>query len=88
MKEWRNLFRPIIFERGVEYYEAEKILHYKKDDNVVKAAVEGEYVYSVQILFLNDKILGAYCNCPYALKNGLCKHMVAVLLEMEKRENE
>lgn len=87
MTEWKYLFRPVILARGKEYHDAGKVIDFKKENNVIKAAVEGEYPYSVQIVYFKEQISDMYCNCPHCLKGERCKHMVASLLEAEKQQD-
>lgn len=67
-----------IFLRGIEYYDNHlvKNAEFLPDENKFKALVKGGEKYTVEIIEYNDEILGS-CTCPY---EGVCKHIVAVLL--------
>ena len=86
MKQWRHLFRDIILERGISYYRSNKVSKIEKDRNCYHAVVKGEQNYDVRILMRDDRILDAYCDCPYYVKGELCKHIAATLLKIEKLE--
>ena len=86
MQQWRHLFRDVILERGIAYYENDQILEIKKEDNCYHALVQGEFVYAVDVIVRGDKVFDVYCDCPYFLDGELCKHVVAVLLKIEEME--
>ena len=53
-----------------------------------KAVVSGSEDYSVEIVIENGKVLSMVCDCPYAEDGNNCKHMAAVLYEIEGGEIE
>ena len=55
--------------------------HQKKD--VIEAVVEGTEYYKVKINYDGRFVLDAYCSCPYAADGNYCKHMAAVLYEID-----
>ncbi|MCD6578895.1 SWIM zinc finger family protein [bacterium] len=76
---------PLIYERGVDYFESGMIKKVIELDNIIKAEVEGSSFnsYKVKIIFDDDKIHYS-CSCPFG---GVCKHIVAVLLQLENGKN-
>ena len=87
-KKWRNEFRPHILERGLNYYESGMVTDLEQTDDGYKAVVRGSEDYSVEIVIENDEVAAMFCDCPYADDGNYCKHMAAVLYEIEGREVE
>lgn len=85
---WENMFRPHILERGYEYYIMGSVLElgqFGSDDTFYEARVEGSTEYHVTIQFYNGMVSDMECDCPYALDGNNCKHMAAVLYEIEEK---
>lgn len=76
--KWQDLFEDRIIERGLGYIHNIEYL-YKNGTNYY-AIVSGTHDYDVTFTIENGIIKSMNCTCPYG--NG-CKHMVAVLLEIE-----
>ncbi|OIJ10490.1 hypothetical protein BKP37_18315 [Anaerobacillus alkalilacustris] len=74
-----NYFQSRIIERGKSYFYNGNVSDTYLLNDSFSATVQGTTFYKVTIA-LND-LKQSHCNCPYE-KN--CKHMVAVLLELEK----
>lgn len=76
----------VIYERGVDYYERDMVQTIRKVGNVIRAKVEGSMPepYQVKIILDEDNI-NCSCSCPY---EGVCKHIVAVLLSFEYKKDE
>lgn len=88
IKKWRNEFRSHILERGLDYYESGMVTDLEETENGYKAVVSGSEDYSVEIVIENGKVLSMFCDCPYAEDGNNCKHMAAVLYEIEDGEIE
>ncbi len=86
MKQWKDLFRTRILERGLDYYERGHVSALKKTETGYTAAVEGSEDYDVEIVFRDGEIYDMTCTCPYAEDGTYCKHMAAVLFEIEGGE--
>ena len=76
---WQFLFRLPILERGITIYFNQGISSYTEREDSISAVVEGTRSYPVNVQLLNDLPDTMSCNCPYAEKGALCKHMAAVL---------
>lgn len=87
MKNWKALFPITILERGFDYYESGAVTHIITSKNKIHASVEGTKNYDVNIKIENGKILDMQCSCPYAEDGSYCKHMAAVLYEVEQNGN-
>lgn len=85
MANWRDLFRPWILERGQEYYEYGQVVELEEDSSLVRAVVSGSQDYHVEIRRSGKRVDWMSCDCPYADKGENCKHMAAVLFELEHR---
>lgn len=80
---WRNLFRPHILERGLDYYEEGAIVSLEETASGYKAVVSGTEEYSVEIEVDDNSVYDMFCDCPYAEDGHYCKHMAAVLYAIE-----
>ena len=80
---WQRFFSSIILERGYNYFLEGAVddLHFHADS--VTATVYGSDDYEVDITFHGDSIDDMYCTCPYAEDGNYCKHMAALLFELE-----
>lgn len=68
-----------IIARGYDYYMSDQVLDVEQTDTYkYRGFVSGnaEMPYSVQIDIKNPH--ESHCNCPYAAKGEICKHMVAL----------
>ena len=81
---WKQLFRPHILERGMEYYYAGCVESLEADEAEITAVVEGTEDYDVLIELDRGKVLDMECSCPYAEGGEHCKHMAAVLYAWEQ----
>lgn len=82
--KWKQLFKPHILERGMEYYCAGSFKLFEADDGHISAVVEGTEDYDVFIELDRGKVLDMECTCPYAEDGENCKHMAAVLYAWEQ----
>ena len=81
--DWKQLFRPHILERGLDYYERGFVEDYNEGSDFVQATVQGSSAYEVYVDIIDGKILDMQCECPYAQDGNHCKHMAALLFCME-----
>jgi len=75
--ELRELTDPRSWERGVEYFEEDRVHGVVQDGTTVVASVEGQQMYRVR-LSLQEGHLLAECSCPMGRAGVFCKHCVAV----------
>ncbi len=83
MSGWKNLFQEHILGRGEMYYYDGAVLELHKTEYGYHAIVEGTEDYEVDIEIDEGKVCEMYCSCPYAEEGNNCKHMAAVLYEIE-----
>ena len=85
-----------ILKRGSRVYKSGLVRYINKLDNNIFAYVSSEnyynpVAYEVNLVLKNDELDMVSCNCPYYAEYGsVCKHIVAVLLELQsilKEEN-
>lgn len=75
------------YNKGYDYFEEGRVDLIKDYEDEVSARVAGSQgqTYEVNILFRDenwDEILDSVCNCPaYSPLTGMCKHVVATILE-------
>ncbi len=67
------MFRSHILERGLEYAREGNVTNIIKDSDCINATVRGSEYYSEKIIYSGDKLIDAYCTCPYAAKGEWCK---------------
>ena len=65
------------WERGLEYFEEDRVRSLVEDGGTVFATVEGQRLYRVRLTVLEDRVL-ADCSCPMGKAGVFCKHCVAV----------
>ena len=85
MKNWTDLFAPLILQRGKNYHSEGRVSHLKYEYGSYSAVVSGTENYWVSILISYDVIEEMTCSCPYAESGNHCKHMAAVLYAMEQK---
>jgi len=83
--DWKRLFGSAILERGRRYYQAGCVNHLEKDGNRFVATVKGTRSYKVSITIKNDQVSRMSCTCPHAADGNWCKHMAAVLYQIEEQ---
>lgn len=85
---WKKQFSRKILERGENYYllGAVEEIKLNEDTNTVIAAVCGSEMYNIEIKLSDDRtsVEEMYCDCQYAEDGENCKHMAAVLFELEE----
>ena len=86
MNNWRDLFQDHILARGEMYYYDGAVLELHKTEHGYRAVVEGTEDYEVEIEIEEGEVCEMYCSCPYAEDGSHCKHMAAVLYEIEEQD--
>lgn len=85
LKPWEYLFKTHILARGRDYYENGAVSSLEKTEIGYQATVEGSYDYEVEVEINNNEVVDMFCDCPYAEDGNYCKHMAAVLYEIEEK---
>ena len=88
MSDWKDLFQGHILDRGESYYFDGAVLELHKTEHGYHGVVEGTEDYEVDIEMEGGRICEMYCSCPYAEGGNNCKHMAAVLFEIEEQSEE
>lgn len=88
MSDWKDLFQEHILDRGESYYFDGAVLELHKTEQGYHGVVEGTEDYEVDIEMEGGRICEMYCSCPYAEGGNNCKHMAAVLFEIEEQSEE
>lgn len=86
MFDWKALFRSHILERGWNYFQQGAVVSLQKAEDRYEALVSGTDDYQVSIYLQNDTVYDMECTCPYAEDGNYCKHMAAVLYQIEEEE--
>lgn len=84
IKGWKELFMSHILERGLNYYEDGAVVSLEQTESGYNAIVEGTEDYQVEIEIRDGRVQDMFCDCPYAEDGNYCKHMAAVLYEIEE----
>ena len=88
MAAWQLLFSESVFIRGIDLWEAGAVGEIeRKNDGTYSAIVHGGDDYLVSVVKDGDSFGELECDCPYGDDGGYCKHMVALLLELEDSED-
>ncbi len=86
---WARYFTNKILQRGKSYWEDGMVEDLEQaDQDTYTATVYGTHSYYVSVRRLPKDRLGFSCNCPYAKDGNTCKHMAAVLFEIEENDPE
>lgn len=87
----KALFLPHIYRRGLAYYKENRVegLSFNRNNQSWFAYVQGTESYYVDINLdkLEDGMLRSYCECPAFTTYHSCKHVVAVLLAIQKESS-
>lgn len=83
---FRNYVSPAVLKRAKNYFDEGKVGVWSLTPDLnIRVTVKGTQDYRVVIkLDKSGNILNTKCDCPYEY-GGLCKHITAVLLTLEKR---
>lgn len=73
--------KPEIAERGIEYYEENRVRYLSLDGTDGYAVVEGSEPYEVEFQYKNGKISNLVCSC---FCSSRCKHQFAALLQLKE----
>ena len=83
LSNFRGQAGPVISRRGREYWEEGRVEIVESDGKKFVATVRGTEDYITTAQIDGDEILNLSCTCPYG--RGICKHEVALLLEIKNR---
>lgn len=86
IKGWKKLFPQHILTRGKEYYLEGAVDDIDIDEDYITGTVFGSENYYVEINLDGNSVYGMDCSCPYAEKGNYCKHMAALLFELDESE--
>lgn len=85
LKNFKQNIRPAVMQRAREYFNNGRVSNITRISDGYTATVKGTERYEVEIYLDGERIVAADCDCPYDY-GGLCKHIAAVLLAIEKRQ--
>ena len=83
--KWKHLFEYYILDRGMDYFEDDRVTVKEISENRILANVAGSEDYNIRIRLENGEIAAMSCDCPYATGGAKCKHMAAVLYATAKK---
>lgn len=83
---WINLFSQTIRQRGQQYFKKGCVKNLKMQGEQYTVTVTGNRNYRVSITVRDSRVVKMSCSCPYASDGFRCKHMAAVLYQIETGE--
>lgn len=83
--KWKHLFEYNILDRGMDYFDDDRVTVKEISEHRILAKVEGSEDYDVRIRLADGEIANLSCDCPYAVGGSKCKHMAAVLYATAKK---
>lgn len=88
MGNWKRLFSERVLGRGIEYWREGSVLIVSREDGLTEAEVIGTDLYNVEIkLDEMGSVTEMDCDCPHANDGNNCKHMAAVLFELDELDS-
>jgi uncharacterized Zn finger protein len=84
MKNWEHFFQSHILDRGWDYYQTDCVQEISEIKDGYRAVVTGTTPYEVEIEYEQGAIASLFCTCPHAEGGSHCKHMAAVLYQIEE----
>ncbi|MCL2520080.1 MAG: hypothetical protein FWE37_03610 [Spirochaetaceae bacterium] len=86
LDNFENYFSAIVLQRALGYFEAGKVSSFEEEaKGQWLAEVDGNEIYTVKVIFDNDKIVTLTCDCPDDL-NRHCKHVGALLFALREEK--
>ncbi|WP_165838366.1 SWIM zinc finger family protein [Pokkaliibacter plantistimulans] len=85
-KQLIDLAGKAAFDRGMHYYLDGAVVALTEHYGLLKAKVEGSYLYEVKVPL--DSPADSECTCPAWEDSGFCKHCVAVILQFQAEQRE
>lgn len=88
LEEIQDHFSEISYRRGESYFTQGRVqnLYYDTSNNHWLGVVNGTAKYHVEVEILED-FFDYYCECPAHRKYGECKHVVACMLEIVRKQD-
>lgn len=71
---------PLVYDRGIGYYDEHMVRYIELDGENGRAIVEGSRGYTVEFCYKNGEVSKLRCDC-YCV--GICKHIVATLIQLK-----
>jgi superfamily II DNA or RNA helicase len=86
----RHNFPPGATQRGEQYFRSRRVLLKKLISGAAMAEVQGTARRPYRVFLdwqevVEDEMLFCACSCPYAQSENCCKHVYAVLLDLDAR---
>ncbi len=88
MSSWKYLFDDVILLRGERYFRMGAVSNLHRYENDFTADVTGTEEYYVGVTIQKGKVKSPFCTCPYSAEHIYCKHIAALLYEIEEEYGE
>lgn len=80
---WREHFEKKVLLLGEAYWGEERITNHCIGFGQITATVCGSKNYEVKAGIWHGRLVQLQCSCPYTWRNRKCKHMAALLFQLE-----
>ncbi|MDO5558938.1 MAG: SNF2 helicase associated domain-containing protein [Oscillospiraceae bacterium] len=89
ISDFRKKIDPIIVSRGEIYYKDGRILSVENNSGEFSAVILGNTKYKTSVtLSDNGEVEDSSCNCIYSYTSQYCKHVAALLFDIEEHYSE
>ena len=78
-----SAFPPVLRSRGGAYHREGRVRVRHASNADIQAIVRGTEHYVVSLEAMPGELLGT-CSCPFAMEQGVCKHLWATLLQVDE----
>lgn len=78
-------FSHSILDRGLEYYNEDKVVYLSLENGQVNAIVTGSHPYEVSFTYSDGQVSDLRCDCPCGFG---CKHEVAAMFQLQEILND
>ena len=83
--QWRSYFKSDVLVKGLAYYRGNRVRELYQSGDIYWAKVQGRELYTVGIRAQGNTLISGGCSCSEGKAGEKCKHMAAVLFEMDVR---
>src|SRR5678815_1355426 len=77
---------PPVIQRGVRYYAEGRVRDFRMESEGASAHVDGTRQYTTRVTLLEGGGIRSSCSCGAFDSWEICKHVVAVLVAMDRRQ--
>lgn len=86
IRNFQNRIDYNTISKGLDYFKEQRVdfINFNKNNNIITTKVHGPNShYNVTLHFKGEEVIYYHCSCPV---NGMCKHIVATLFQIEDED--